>query len=205
MCCRAREVRFTWRVPPAVNHACESNISNYTAPFKCRLLAPVDPKPVEARKFGLGKEPTCRTDRICFSKSFGTVSSPTLRATRIQRPVPERDLASREYSSPYRGSSGPGRAVTKTAFRAGAVTDPGRRPGQARAAEKGREAGGAGWRARLPARRKHLGAESGRSYPVAELARRRPPPGRPPAAGGDTEGAGLSLPGLRLSALGFAV
>lgn len=73
--------------------------------------------------------------------------------------------------------------MTKTAFRAGAVTDPERRPGQPRAAEKGRGAGGAGWRARPPGRRKHLRAESGRSHRVAELARRRPPPGRPPAAG----------------------
>lgn len=53
-------------------------------------------------------------------------------------------MASREGSSPYRGSSGPWRAVTKTAFRAGAVTDPERRPGQPRAAEKGRGAGGRG-------------------------------------------------------------
>lgn len=40
---------------PAVNHACESNISNDTAPFKCRILAPIDPKLVKVRKFGLGK------------------------------------------------------------------------------------------------------------------------------------------------------
>lgn len=65
---------------PAVKHACESNISNYTAPFTCRTLALIDPKPVKVRKFGLSKSLLAAvTEYVSLSLLAPSLSPPSAR------------------------------------------------------------------------------------------------------------------------------